>query len=190
MKLLAINGSARSKGNTSILIETALAPLRKAGVDCEVIDLRSKKVMGCKACYKCVKKKDRTCPAIKDDVNAIIAKMAKADGIIIASPTYFADVTTETKALMDRAGMVGRANGGMFRRKAGAAIVAVRRAGAIHVFDSINHFFLINEMVVPGSSYWNVGIGRDRGEVEGDEEGMRTMRVLGENMAWLLKKLA
>jgi multimeric flavodoxin WrbA len=115
--------------------------------------------------------------------------MAEADGIILASPTYFADVSTEMKALIDRAGFVTKANGGMLKRKVGAAVVAVRRAGAIHAFDTINHFFFISEMIVPGSSYWNIGVGREKGEVESDAEGVKTMQVLGENMAWLLKKL-
>jgi multimeric flavodoxin WrbA len=92
-------------------------------------------------------------------------------------------------ALIGRAGMVGLANGGLFRRKAGAAVVAVRRGGAIHAFDSINHFFFISQMIVPGSSYWNIGIGRDKGQVKTDEEGIRTMTVLGRNLAWLLKRL-
>ncbi len=114
--------------------------------------------------------------------------MVKADGIIIASPTYFADISSETKALIDRAGMVARANGNLYRRKVGAAVIAVRRGGAIHAFDSINHFFLISEMIIPGSSYWNIGVGRNIGEVEQDEEGMKTMSDLGNNMAWLMKK--
>jgi multimeric flavodoxin WrbA len=115
--------------------------------------------------------------------------MLDADGIILASPTYFTDVTTEMKALIDRAGMVAKANGDMFRRKVGAAVVAVRRGGAIHTFDTINHFFFISQMIVPGSNYWNVGIGMEPGEVEKDNEGITTMKILGENMAWLLKKL-
>ncbi len=111
-------------------------------------------------------------------------------GIILGSPTYFADLTPETKALIDRAGFVAGANGGLLKRKVGAAVIAVRRAGEIHAFDSINHFFLISQMIVPGSCYWNVGIGREKGEVEKDEEGLRTMKVLGENLAWLLKCVA
>ena len=115
--------------------------------------------------------------------------MAGADGIILGSPTHFADLTPVLKALIDRAGFVGMANGGMFKRKMGAAVVAVRRAGAIHVFDSINHFFLISQMIIAGSSYWNIGIGLDERDVENDAEGLKTMRVLGENMAWLMKKI-
>jgi len=109
--------------------------------------------------------------------------------VILGSPTYFANVSTEMKALIDRAGLVAIANDRMFSRKVGAAVVAVRRAGAVHVFNSINHFFFINCMTVPGSVYWNLGIGLQPGEVEGDEEGIGTMKTLGENMVWLLKKL-
>jgi multimeric flavodoxin WrbA len=115
--------------------------------------------------------------------------MKGADAILLGSPTYFADVSSEMKALMDRCGMVSRANGDLFKRKLGAAVVAARRAGAIHVFDSINHFFLIGQMIVVGSNYWNIGMGREKEEVAKDEEGMQTMRVLGQNMAWLLKKM-
>ena len=190
MKVVAFNGSARAGGNTSVLIETAFGPLREAGIECEQVALRGKKLHGCVACYKCYENRDNKCAGVADDMNGLIAKFDQADGIIIASPTYFADVYTEIKALIDRAGMVGRANPELTRRKVGAAIVAVRRGGAIHTFDTINHFFFISEMVVPGSTYWNVGIGREKGEVEGDEEGVRTMRTLGENMAWLLGKLA
>ena len=115
--------------------------------------------------------------------------MREADGIILASPTYFADITPELKALIDRAGLVAGANDNFLVRKVGAAVVAVRRGGAIHAFDSINHFFLIRQMIIPGSCYWNVGIGREKGEIEKDDEGIRTMAVLGENMAWVMKKL-
>ena len=124
-----------------------------------------------------------------DMINLCIEKMAEADGIIIGSPTYFADLTPETKALIDRAGFVAKANGDMFRRKVGAAVVAVRRAGAIHVFDSINHLFFISQMIVAGSSYWNIGLGREEKDVENDEEGLATMRKLGENMAWLINRI-
>jgi multimeric flavodoxin WrbA len=115
--------------------------------------------------------------------------MLSADGIIFASPTYFADISSEMKALIDRAGMTSRANGDMLKRKAGAAVVSVRRGGGVHAFDSINHFFFIGQMIVPGSIYWNLGIGGGKGEVEKDEEGIRTMHVLGENMAWLLHRI-
>jgi multimeric flavodoxin WrbA len=189
MRVVAFNGSARRNGNTALLIEAVFEPLRAAGVKCEMIQLAGKKLGGCTGCRKCFKKKDGRCHGRKDDMNELIDAAAAADGIVIGSPTYFADVSTEAKALIDRLGYVGRANPRMLQRKVGAAVVAVRRAGAIHAFDTINHLFFISEMVVPGSSYWNVGYGRDKGEVSEDEEGMRTMRRLGENMAWVLERL-
>ncbi len=163
--------------------------MEKEGIATEMVQLAGENIRGCTACGGCVVNKDRCCTIDDDVVNDCIAKMIEADGVIIASPTYFADVSAETKALIDRAGFVARANGDLFRRKVGAAVVAVRRAGAIHAFDSINHFFFISQMIVPGSSYWNVGFGLASGEVEEDEEGMETMRVLGENMAWLLERI-
>jgi multimeric flavodoxin WrbA len=189
MKVTAFNGSARKGGNTSLLVQKVFAELSNEGIETELVELAGAPIRGCIACYGCFRNKDRRCTIKGDVVNDAIAKMDASDGIIIASPTYFADITSETKALIDRAGMVSRANDFMLRRKVGAAVIAVRRAGAIHAFDSINHFFLIGEMIVPGSSYWNIGIGREIGEVEGDAEGMATMETLGKNMAWLMNKL-
>jgi len=154
-----------------------------------MIQLAGKKIRGCIACGKCFEKKDGRCAVKGDIMNECIEKMVEAEGIILASPTYFADVSTEMKALIDRSGYVAKANDDMFRLKVGAAVVAVRRGGAIHAFDTMNHFFFISQMVVPGSSYWNVGIGREAGEVKEDEEGIATMKTLGANMAWVMKKL-
>lgn len=189
MKVMAFNGSARKDGNTAILIRTVFSELEKEGIETELFQLAGKKIQGCIACFKCFENKDRQCSVKKDVVNECIDKMLEADGIILGSPTYFADVSSELKALIDRSGLVAKANADMFRRKVGAAVVAVRRGGAIHAFDSINHFFFIGQMIVPGSSYWNMGIGLDKGAVEQDAEGLQTMQVLGQNMAWLLKKL-
>ncbi len=189
MKAVAFCGSARKNGNTALLLNTVLDSLAEQGVETELVELAGREVPGCKACFGCFKNKDQRCVFDKDPVNDCIAKMVEADVILLGSPTYFADLSSEMKALIDRAGMVGRANDNLYRRKLGAAVVAVRRAGAMHVFDSINHFFMINEMIVPGSSYWNIGIGREKGEVAGDEEGIKTMKTLGENIGWLLKKI-
>ncbi|MBF0122573.1 MAG: flavodoxin family protein [Candidatus Omnitrophica bacterium] len=189
MKVVAINGSPRSKGNTAILMGRVFDVLQKEGIQTEMIQLGGHLVRGCRACYKCSEIKNGLCNVDDDVINAIISKMSEADGIILGSPTYVTDVTTEMKALIDRATLVARANGHMFRRKVGAAVVAVRRAGATHVFDTMNHFFSIHQMVVAGSNYWNMGFGREPGQVETDEEGLKTMEVLGENMSWLLKKL-
>ena len=189
MNVVAFCASARRNGNTKLLLETVLEPLQEAGAETELVELAGSNLKGCKACFVCIKKKDGSC-AIKDDMlNDCVEKMAKADAVILGSPTYFADVSTEMKALIDRSGFVAKANGDILQRKLGAAVVAVRRAGSIHAFDTLNHFFLIAQMIIPGSSYWNLGIGRDKGEVEKDEEGIKTMEVLGRNMAWLLKKM-
>jgi multimeric flavodoxin WrbA len=138
---------------------------------------------------KCFEKQNNRCTVDNDILNEIVGKMIAADGIIIGSPTYFANVSSEVKALIDMAGMVAIANGYTFRRKVGAAVVAVRRAGATNVFDGINKFFFINQFIVPGSVYWNLGVGLEERDVGNDEEGMGTMEVLGENMAWLMKKI-
>jgi multimeric flavodoxin WrbA len=189
VKVIAFNGSARKDGNTAILIRRVLQVLEKKGIETELIQLAGKPIRGCNACRTCYTTKNKRCAIEDDNVNAYIQKMTEADGIILGSPVYFSMMTPELKALIDRSGYVARANSDMFKRKVGAAIVAVRRAGAIPTFDAINHFFLISQMIVPGSSYWNIGIGRKKGDVEGDEEGMETMEALGRNMAWLIKKL-
>jgi multimeric flavodoxin WrbA len=188
MKVIAFNGSARKDGNTAILINHVFEELKREGISTELVQLAGSKIHGCTGCRGCWKNLDKHC-VIKDDiVNECIDKMADADGIIFGTPVYFSDITTEMKALIDRSGYVGRANGDLYKYKIGAGVVAVRRAGAIHAFDTLNHFFLINQMIVPGSSYWNIGVGREIGDVEKDEEGINTMKVLGKNIAWLLKK--
>lgn len=189
MKVLGINCSPRKKGNTEILLREALSSLENNGIKTEFFQLGAKKVNGCIACMKCRKAKDGRCHQDNEVINKCIKKMVSADGIIIGSPTYFSDLSTEAKALIDVSGYALRGAGNPLKKKLGAAVISVRRAGGIHAFDSINHFFLINEMIIPGSSYWNIGVGREKGDVAEDEEGMKTMTVLGENMAWLLKRL-
>jgi multimeric flavodoxin WrbA len=189
LKVIAFNGSARKDGNTALLIKLVLQTLEAEGIKTELIQLAGEPIRGCNACRTCYTTKNKRCIIEDDNVNAYIQKMLKADGIILGSPVYFSMMSPEMKALIDRAGYVARANKDMFKRKVGAAVVAVRRAGAMPTFDAINHFFLISQMIVPGSSYWNIGIGHKKGDVEGDEEGMEIMETLGRNMAWLLKKL-
>lgn len=189
MNVLAINGSARKDGNTAFFIKKTFDEIRKEEIDCELIQLAGKKMRGCSACDQCYVNKDEKCAINDDYLNNCIEKMKEADGIILASPTYFSNVTAEMKALIDRAGRVGRANNNLFKNKVGAAIVSVRRAGAIHVFNSLNYFFLIEEMIIPGSSYWNIGFGKDKGDAENDKEGINTMENLGRQIAWLLKKI-
>ncbi len=189
LKVVAFNGSARKDGNTAILIRRVLDVLEAEGIETELIQLAGQQIHGCTACGTCRKVQNRQCKIVNDNVNDYIEKMASADGIILGSPTYFSMMTSETKALIDRTGFVSRANGDLFKHKVGAAVVAMRRAGGIPTFDAINHFFLINQMIVPGSSYWNIGIGLGKGDVEKDEEGLKTMDDLGKNMAWIVKKL-
>jgi multimeric flavodoxin WrbA len=189
MKVVAFNGSPRNDGNTVCLINHVFDALRGEGIETEYVQVGGNLIHGCVACYQCFERKNGRCVVEGDIINGCIEKMREADGIILASPTYFADVTSEMKALMDRCGFVARANGNFYRRKVGAAIAVARKAGAIHAFDTMNHFFLINEILVPGANYWNVALGREKGEVENDQEAVRTMKTLGENMAWLLKKI-
>lgn len=189
MKIVAVNGSARRGGNTLQLIEAALAAPRAADHEVEVIELGGREVRGCTACGKCGKEKDRRCHGRADFGNEVMERLFAADALVLGSPTYFADVTAEIKALLDRTGYTGRANGGLLARKVGAGVAAQRRAGAMHVLGTLQNFFLINDMVVVGSSYWNLGFGRNKGEAAGDAEGMATMARLGENLAWVLGRL-
>jgi multimeric flavodoxin WrbA len=189
MKVIAFNGSPRKNGNTNRALEVVLQEIAKEGIDTELVQMGCADLAPCQACNVCVQKKDRKCKRKDDKVNEWIQKMAEADGIIIGSPVYFGSMTAQTKAFVDRVGFVNRANGNLFRRKVGAAVTVNRRAGALATFQSINDFFLIGEMVVVGSSYWNVVMALKPGDIEQDDEGLRTMKDLGRNMAWLIKKI-
>ena len=189
MKVLAINGSPRKGGNTEFLLQKVLEPIAEAGIGTELIQIGGKPIRGCLACYKCRERKDRRCTNDTDMVNEIIGKMIDADGIVLGSPTYFADMTSEMKALVDRAGFVARANDNLFSRKIGAAVVVHRRGGSTHVQDSINHLFLMSRMIVPGSTYWNFGVGQQKGDVGNDDEALENMRDLGSTIAWLITSL-
>jgi multimeric flavodoxin WrbA len=189
IRVVAFNGSSRKDGNTAILLNLVLDELKKEDIETELIQLAGETLSGCIACYRCRENKDQKCAVMNDRVNEYIGKMRQAQGILLGSPTYISDMTANMKALIERSTFVSRRNGDMFKRKVGAAIISVRRAGSTHVLSSINYFFLINQMIIPGSSYWNMGIGRNPGEVKNDAEGIQTMKVLGQNMAWLLKKI-
>ncbi len=185
----AFNGSPRADGNTAAMIRTVFSVLeQQEDIVCEMIHIGGRPVYGCRACGACRRLQDRRC-VIDDEMNSHIAKMIEADVVLIGSPTYYATLTPETKALMDRAGTVTRSCGGLLRRKIGAAISPARRAGSINTFSSINNFFLINEMIVPGSSYWNMSVSRDLGDFAQDSEGAKTMETLGRQIAWLAGKL-
>jgi multimeric flavodoxin WrbA len=189
MKVVIFNASPRKEGNTSLCLNLVMDELKAEGIECEYIWIGMEKLHGCRSCYKCFENKDRQCSFKDDKMNEYIDKIFEADGIILGSPTYFADVSTNMKALIERVGLVSKANEGALKHKVGAAVVAVRRAGAVHVFSSINYFFLIAQMIVVGSSYWNLGIGLDPGDVKNDEEGTQTFKNLGKNFAFVLKKI-
>jgi multimeric flavodoxin WrbA len=189
MKVVALNGSARKNGNTAILLNTVLEELQREGMETELIQMGGIALPGCRACYKCFKNKNKHCSVETDMLNEVIDKMLAAEGILLGSPTYFSDVTANMRAFIERCGFVARANDYMFKRKVGAAVVAVRRAGAIPAFSGMNLFLHYMQMIMPGSTYWSMALGRDIGDVRKDEEGMQTMRDLGNNMAWLMKRI-
>ena len=190
MKVVGINGSPRKDGNTAQLIGKVFEELNAEGIETELIHLGAQSVNGCLACMKCFDNKDGHCAQKKDGLNQWVDQMAAAEGIILGSPVYFANLSGQIKCFLDRTWMVARANGNLFRRKVGAAVVAARRAGAVSAFHSLNSYFTISEMIVVGSSYWNMGYGRNKGEVLQDSEGLQIMTDLGKNMAWLLKSIA
>jgi multimeric flavodoxin WrbA len=188
MKVIGINGSPRKDGNTSLMIKAVFRELEKDGIDTELISLKGP-ISGCTACGGCGRKKNNRCVIENDGINEIIEKLMAADGIVLGSPVYFADVTAEMKAFIDRVGMVSVMNGNILKHKVSGAVMAVRRGGATHAFDTMNHFLHYLQNFLVGASYWNMAYGLNIGEVEQDAEGMRNMKVLGENMAWLLKKI-
>ena len=185
MKVVAINGSPRKDGNTRLLLEAALKPLAEAGWETRYVQLGGKNIHGCRACFKCWETQDKRCVFGKDVFNETFAQVLEADAVILGSPTYFADVTAEMKAFMDRAGFVAMANGCLLAGKIGAAGVAVRRGGATHVVVTMNHLFQISQMVLPGSTYWNMGYGLEPGKVSGDAEALNNMEQLGQAIDWL-----
>lgn len=185
MKALALNGSPRKNGNTATLLEKVLSPLVDSGWETELVQIGGKKIQGCRGCLKCAEKKNGRCVFDNDILNNVLEKMLAADAMILGTPCYFSDMSAEMKALVDRAGYVAFVNGGLFQGKIGAAVVAAGRGGATHAFDSINHLFLMSRMLVPGSSYWNMGYGSNEKDVLNDSYGMENMRHLGRTIDWL-----
>jgi len=191
MKVLGVSGSPRPGGNTDILVKVALDALADEGIQTDFLSLAGQPIKPCVGCGGCRKWDKVGCVQEDPAFEGIIERFMAADGVLIGSPVYFSSATPQTMALLHRVGYVARANDNSFlRRKAGAAIVVGRRAGHNFTFAQINYFFLISEMIVPGSTYWTVAFGREMGEVNNDQEGLDTVRRLAQNMAWLMKKLA
>lgn len=187
MKVIGINGSARKNGNTSILIQAVFEELEKQGIETELIQLFDKEIKSCKGCFAC--KGNKKCIIKNDDFNECFHKMIEADGIILGSPVYSADISSKMKAFIERSGVIIATNPELIKYKVGASVVAVRRGGGITAVDTLNHFLLNKEVLLVGSTYWNMVYGEEVGDVLKDEEGMRNMKNLGQNMAWLIKKI-
>jgi multimeric flavodoxin WrbA len=189
MRVLGISGSPRAGGNTDCLVQTALSVLNQEGIQTEFLSLADRPIKPCMACMGCATAEGMRCVQEDPAFEGMIERFVAADGILVGSPVYFGSATPQTMALLDRVGYVARQKDNFLRRKVGAAIVVARRAGQNFTFAQLNYFFLINEMIVPGSTYWNVAVGLKRGDVKSDAEGMKTVENLAKNMAWLLKKI-
>jgi len=189
MKVIAINGSPRKEGNTFHALQMVGDELNNEGIQTEIIQVGDKKLQGCLGCGNCARNKDERC-VIDDELNEWLQHMKKADGILLGSPVHYAGIGGTMKSFLDRAFMVAGVNGGLFRHKVGACITAVRRSGGLPAFNQMNVYLLYSEMVIPASNYWNVIHGTKPGDVIKDEEGNQIMRILGKNMAWLMKSLA
>jgi len=189
MYAIAVNGSPRKGGNTEFMLQEVLGQLDKAGWKTEMVKVGGTTIRGCIACNKCFETQDNSCIQKKDKFNEIFLKMVEADAIILGSPTYFAAVASDLKSLIDRSGYVAYANNHAFAGKIGAAVVAVRRGGAIHAYDSINHMFQMSQMIIPCSTYWNFCFGLEKGEAVNDAEGVANMRHLGRAIDWLARAI-
>ncbi|MDR2884120.1 MAG: flavodoxin family protein [Deferribacteraceae bacterium] len=187
MKVVAFNGSPNKEGNTAASLEIVAEELKKAGIEVEVIHIGNKAVRGCLACGTCGKKQNEQCAIATDDVNQWIQKAKEADGILFGAPVHFAGIAGTMKSFMDRLFYVCMSNNGLLRHKVGAAVVAVRRSGGVTSLDTLNHFLMFAEMIIPTSNYWNVIHGTSPKEATQDAEGVQIMQVLGKNMAWMMK---
>jgi len=186
MKAIAITGSPRKNGNTEILAKYTLDAIKAEGLATELISLAGLDIQPCIACSVC--SEEERCP-IEDDLLPIYQKMKEADAIILASPVYFGSATSQIKSLMDRTGTIAKRNNNPFEGKVGGALVVARRAGQNFTFAQLNYWFQILGLYVPGSTYWNIAFGNQKGEVEQDEEGLKTAYNFGKNIAFLVKKV-
>jgi len=187
MIALGISGSPRANGNTQIAVSLALSQIGKAGIDTQLVSLAGKTIKPCTACMACRKKIE--CSIDDDDFWPIFERILEADGLILGSPVYFGSATPQLMALLDRAGYIARNNGSLLRHKVGGPIAVARRAGQNFTYAQLMLFYGLNEMIVVGSTYWNIGFGKAPGDINGDAEALETLRNFGKNVAWVLKKL-
>ncbi|MHC4179872.1 MAG: flavodoxin family protein [Planctomycetota bacterium] len=190
MKVLGISGSPRPGGNTDLIVQTALDVLAAEGMETEFLSLADRPIKPCIGCGGCATAKEVRCVQEDPAFEGMVERFIEADAVLVGSPVYFGSATPQTMALLDRVGYVSRHKDNFLRRKVGAAVVVARRAGQNFTFAQLNYFFLISEMIVPGSTYWNIAFGREKGEVAADTEGIDTVKRLAANMAWLMRKLA
>ncbi|WP_304332219.1 flavodoxin family protein [Brachyspira innocens] len=189
MKVLAINGSARKDGNTAILVNIIFEELNREGIETEMIQLARQVIEPCKACWGCAKKTN--CVHRNDNFQEYFEKMKNADGIILASPVYSANISSNLQAFLERASVISdmHRDKNLFKYKAGASVCALGRGGALNAIDAMNHFLIIQDMFLAGSSYWTFAFGKDIEDVKNDEEGIKTIKNLGINIAYLMKAL-
>lgn len=187
MKVVAFNGSPKKEGNTYHALRLVADELEKEGIEVEIVHVGAVDVRGCMGCGGCARNKDEKCVLPGDDLNEWVQKMKEADGILLGSPVHYSAIAGNMKSFLDRAFYVAGMNGSLLRHKVGASVVAVRRSGGLPTFNQLNNFLNYSEMMMPTSNYWNVIHGARPGEVLQDEEGVQIMRILGKNMAYLLK---
>jgi multimeric flavodoxin WrbA len=186
MKVLLISGSPKPNGNTAQLLQECVKVIQEAGVEAEIVSFAGKKIEACIACMKCSKTGE--C-GLDDGLNEIIGKIKQSEGLIVGTPVYFGTARGDVMCALQRIGYVSRNNGNFLAGKVGGPIAVARRGGQTLTLQEMLMFFLINDMIVPGSTYWNMVFGRMPGEALNDEEGLATIRHFAANVANLVKKL-
>lgn len=189
MKAVLICGSPRKGGNTESMLERCAQGLSASGIETEIIRLAGKTIEPCTACARCKENRDLRCSVRRDDFHPCFEAMLSADIIIVGSPVYFGSATPQLMALLDRAGYVSRANGNPLSRKIGGPLAVARRAGHNFTLAQLLYWYLIMDMIVPGSTYWNMATARDPGDLADDAEALSTLDRFVENIAWVAGRL-
>jgi multimeric flavodoxin WrbA len=184
MTVIALNGSPRKDGNTSIALSLMAEELKSEGIETEIIEVGRERIAGCKGCGYCGSSENNKCVINDDILNETALKMRKADGFILGSPTYYAGISGTLKCFLDR---LFYANTQYFSYKVGTSISIARRAGTVDVIHQLNNYLQLAQMVIPPSQYWPVVYGASKGEILNDAEGVQTIKKNSRAMAWILK---